>query len=65
MKFESYAFDEISQVVGASDDVRVRVGGRATYGDGPSMSMSLGSRFFLLRGEETGGISVDDWTVNA
>jgi len=65
MEFERYAFDEIPQVLGAPDDIGVWEGGRATYGDGPLMGVGLRSRFSLLRGEDAGGVPVDNRTINA
>lgn len=65
VQFEGYAFDEISQVVGASDSIRIRVGCCATYGDGPPMGVGVGSPFSLLWGENTGCVSIDNRTVNA
>ena len=65
MEFERYAFDKIPQVVGTSDDIRVRVGCRATYGNGPSVGMGLGGRFSLLWGEDAGCVPVDNRTINA
>jgi len=65
VKFERYAFDEIPQVVGTSDDIRVWVGGRATYGNGPPVGMGLRSRLSLLRGEDAGCVPVDNRTIDA
>jgi len=64
VEFERYAFDEIPQVVRTSDDIRVWVGGRATYGNGPPVGMGLRSRFSLLRGEDAGCVAVDNRTIN-
>jgi len=65
VEFERYAFDEIPQAFGTSDDIRVWEGGRATYGDGPPTGVGLGSRFSLLWGEDAGCVPVDSQTTNA
>lgn len=65
MQFESYAFDEIPQVVGTSDDIRVWIGGRAAHGNRPSVRMGFGSRFSLLWSEDVGCVPVDNRTIDA
>ena len=63
MQFERYALDEITQIIGTPDGVRVWAGGWATYGDRPFMGVTRGSRLVLV--EQTCGVPEDDWTVYA
>ena len=63
MQLKRHAFNEITQVVGTSDDIRVWAGSRATYGDGPFVRVARGSR--LLIGKKAGRVPVDNRTVYA
>lgn len=63
MQFERYAFDEISQIIGTSDYLRVRVGGCATHSDRPFVRVASGSR--LLLGEKSSRVPEDNRTMYA
>lgn len=63
VQLKRHAFNEITQVVGTPDDIRVWAGSRATYGDGPFVRVARGSR--LLIGKKAGRVPVDNRTVYA
>lgn len=63
VQFERHAFDEMGQIIGTSDDIRVWVGGCATYCDRPFVGVARGSCPLLI--EETGRVPEDNRTVYA
>lgn len=63
MQLKRHAFNEITQVVGTSDDIGVWAGSRATHSDGPFVRMARGGR--PLIGKKTGRVPVDNRTVYA
>ena len=64
MQLEGDPLDEVAQVVRAADDVRVRCGRRAAYGDRPAVGVvGARERLPLFRGQDVGRVPVDYRTV--
>lgn len=67
MQLERYTLDEMADIVRAANGVLPSRRCRAAHGDGPCVRVVWGGRsqgLALLRGENRGSISVDDWAVD-
>jgi hypothetical protein len=60
VELEGDAFYEMTEIVRATDDVRVGLGGSASDGYGPSVGMIGVDGFAFFGGENGCGVAVDD-----
>lgn len=64
MQLESDTFNEITQIICTSYDVRIWCRGRASYSNCPPMGMVRTSeRLALFKGQNSCSVSIDDWTI--